>query len=67
MTTKEYTDDQVAVHNGSYRSLVNALNADSKLTAAQTELTNNNTPLNMNSQLITGLADAQSGSDLLNR
>lgn len=46
---------------------MNGTNADSKLVANQTELTNGTTPLNMNSQKITGLANATAATDALNR
>ena len=49
MASKDYVDTQISTYDGSVQLLVNGTNADSKLTAAQTELTNNNTPLNMNS------------------
>ena len=37
------------------------------MTANTTEITNGSTPLNMNSQLITALANATTGTDGLNR
>lgn len=46
---------------------MNSVNEDSKLVANETEITNGSTPLNMNSQKITGLANATSGSDALNK
>ena len=67
MTSKSYIDDLISTYNGSAQLLVNGTNADVKLTANQTELTNNNAPMNMNSQIITNLADATSDSDALNR
>lgn len=67
MVSKSYIDDLISTYNGSAQLLVNNTNADVKLTANQTELTNNNAPMNMNSQIITNLADATSDSDALNR
>ena len=46
---------------------MNATDNTSVLTANQTELTNGSTPLNMNSQKITGLGTAAAGTDALNR
>ena len=46
---------------------MNATNADSKITANQSEITNGETPFNMNYQLINNLADATSATDALNR
>ncbi len=46
---------------------MNATDNTSKLVANSTELTNGSTPLNMNSQKITSLANATAGSDALNR
>jgi hypothetical protein len=47
--------------------IMNTTNNASKLVATSTELLNGDTPLNMNSQKITGLGNATSGSDALNR
>ena len=63
--TKEYVDDLVSGLNPTL--IVDDVNTDSKLTANQTELTMGSTPLNMNSQKITGLANATTGTDALNR
>ncbi len=51
----------------STNSIMNATNADSKLVASSTEITNGSTPLNMNSQKITNVANATTGTDALNR
>ena len=64
--TKLYVD-QAVTGGGSINQIVNSLNANSKLTANQTEVTNGSTPLNMNSQKITSLADATAATDALNR
>ena len=63
--TKAYVDDLVDSRNP--ESIINTTNADSKLVANQTEITNGSTPLNMNSQKITNLANATSATDALNR
>jgi hypothetical protein len=63
--TKAYIDGLVGGLNPTL--IVDDVNADSKLTANQTELTMGATPLNMNSNKITGLANATAGSDALNR
>lgn len=63
--TKKYIDDLVSGLNPTL--IVDDVNADSKLTANQTELTMGSTPLNMNSQKITSLANATAGTDALNR
>jgi len=49
MSNKKYIDDEVAANDNVARHIVSGLNSDSKLTANSTELTNNLTPLNMNS------------------
>jgi hypothetical protein len=48
-------------------TIVNGTNADSKLVANETELTAGSTPLNMNSNKITGLANATAGTDAMNK
>lgn len=63
--TKGYVDDLVGSANSS--TIVNGTNANSKLTANTTELTNDSTPLNMNSNKITSLANATANTDALNR
>ncbi len=63
--TKGYIDTLVAAVNP--QMIKNATNEDSKLEATETELLNGTTPLNMNSQKITGLADATAATDALNR
>jgi hypothetical protein len=63
--TKAYIDSLVSGLNPA--AITNGTNADSKLVANQTELTNGTTPLNMNSQKITGLANPSSATDALNR
>ena len=63
--TKEYIDGLVSGLNPTL--IVDDVNADSKLTANLAELTMGLTPLNMNSQKITGLANATTGTDALNR
>lgn len=67
LCTKAYIDDGIASNDGTTRQILCALNSDSKLVANQTELTNNATPLNMNSKKITSLADATTDTDALNR
>lgn len=63
--TKQYVDNATSGVSGN--QIVNAVNANSKLVANQTELTNGTTPLNMNSYKITSLADATAATDALNR
>lgn len=63
--TKAYIDGLVSGLNPT--TIVDDVNADSKLVANETEITNGSTPLNMNSQKITGLANATTGTDALNR
>ena len=63
--TKGYIDGLVSGLNPTL--IVDDVNADSKLTANETELTVGSTPLNMNSQKITSLANATAGTDALNR
>ena len=67
LVTKQYIDDLIQVNNGTVEYVVNSTNTDSKLTAGSTEMTNNLTPLNMNSQIITGLANATTGTDAISR
>ena len=60
-TTKLYVDNAVA--GASASQIINSVNANSKLVANQTELTNGSTPINMNSQKITGLATPTVNTD----
>ena len=64
-STKQYIDSLVSGLNPT--TIVNGTNADSKLVANETEITNGTTPLNMNSYKITGLASATSDSDAMSR
>ncbi len=63
--TKAYIDGLISGLNPT--TIVDDVNADSKLVANETEITNGDTPLNMNSQKITNLANATSGADAMNK
>ena len=64
---RDYVDTQVAGIVSTAGEIINITNASSKLVANTTELTNGTTPINMNSQKITNLANAVSNTDALNR
>ena len=65
--TKGYTDTQISGMTASASQIMNTSNANSKLVAGSTELINGTTALNMNTQKITGLAAATTGTDAMNR
>ena len=63
LANKLYTDEVCQISVG----IANNNIITSALTAGSSELTVGNTPINMNSQRITGLAAATQGSDLMSR
>ena len=63
--TKAYVDTEIGAIQQD--RIVNATNANSKIVANTTEITNGTTPLNMNTYRVKNVGDAVDGTDALNR